>query len=321
MELAPIGLDPRTRAFYVRTLAVLNEAAFPYLVGGAYALAKHAEIERHTKDLDIFVHRRDRDRVLRALEAAGYRTEVSFPHWLAKAFGNDGFIDVIYSSGNGVVEVDEEWFAYASEGEILGVPVRLCPAEEMIWSKGYVQERERFDGADIAHLIRCRGQSMDWKRVLRRFGEHWRVLFSHLVLFGFIYPAERDAIPDWVLVELAAACGRRPRQARAGRSCLFRHAGIARTISPRHRQVGLPRRPAQAPGLHVARRSRPLDGRDRGGEGLNCALRSPANPPVRQRLCGSFGFFLKCRSGTSDCLSQADRRSSSPTHAVPDLDK
>jgi hypothetical protein len=204
MELAPIGLAPRTRAFYVRTLAVLNEAGIPFLVGGAYALAKHAGIERHTKDLDIFVHRHDRDAVLKALEAVGFRTEVSFPHWLAKAIGEDGFIDVIYSSGNGVVEVDDEWFSFASNGEILGVPVRLCPAEEMIWSKGYVQERERFDGADIAHLIRCRGSSMDWERLLRRFGEHWRVLFSHLVLFGFIYPGERNAIPDWVLIELAA---------------------------------------------------------------------------------------------------------------------
>jgi hypothetical protein len=203
MELAPIGLDPHIRDFYVRTLAILNESGVPFLVGGAYALTKHAGIERHTKDLDIFVHRRDRDRVLDALEAGGFRTEVAFPHWLAKAFGNDGFIDVIYSSGNGVVRVDEEWFTYASDAEILGVPVRICAVEEMIWSKGYVQERERFDGADIMHLLRCRGRSLDWERLLRRFGEHWRVLLGHLVLFGFIYPAERDAIPGWVLKVLA----------------------------------------------------------------------------------------------------------------------
>ena len=61
MDLAPVGLNPKTRAFYVRTLAVLNEAGVPFLVGGAYALAKHAAIERHTKDLDIFVRTDDRD--------------------------------------------------------------------------------------------------------------------------------------------------------------------------------------------------------------------------------------------------------------------
>jgi Uncharacterised nucleotidyltransferase len=203
MELAPVRLDPKTRVFYVRTLAVLNEAGVPYLVGGAYALAKHAAIERHTKDLDIFVHRRDRDAILTTLQEAGYRTEVTFPHWLAKAFGDDAFVDVIFSSGNGVVEVDEDWFAHASEGEILGVPVKLCPAEEMIWSKAYVQERERFDGADIAHLIRSCGDAMDWPRLLRRFGDHWRVLFCHIVTFGFIYPAERSKIPGWVVAKFS----------------------------------------------------------------------------------------------------------------------
>jgi hypothetical protein len=203
MELAPADLDPRTRDFYVRTLAVLNEAGVPFLVGGAYALAVHAGIERHTKDLDVFVRREDRDRILRTLGAAGYRTEVSFPHWLAKAHSEAGFIDVIHSSGNAVAEVDEEWFSHASDGEILGVPVRLCPAEEMIWSKAYVQERERFDGADVAHLIRCRGEALDWGRLLRRFGEHWRVLFAHLVTFGFVYPAERAKVPTWVLDELS----------------------------------------------------------------------------------------------------------------------
>ncbi len=203
MDLAPVALNPKTRVFYVKSLAVLNEAGVPFLVGGAYALAEHAAIERHTKDLDIFIRPDDRDMILSALDAAGFRTEVPFPHWLAKAYGDDGFIDVIYSSGNGVVRVDQEWFAYASDGEILGVPVKLCPAEEMIWSKGYVQERERFDGADIAHLIRCRGTTMDWRRLRRRFGDHWRVLFGHLVAFGFIYPAERDKIPRWLLQELS----------------------------------------------------------------------------------------------------------------------
>ena len=207
MDLAPVGLTAATRDFYVRTLAVLNEAGVPFLVGGAYALAQHTGIVRHTKDLDIFIRRDDRDSVLRTLQAAGYRTEVPFPHWLAKAHGEDGFVDVIYSSGNGVTEVDEEWFTHASDGDILGVPVKLCPAEEMIWTKAYVQERERFDGADIAHLIRCRGEVMDWGRLLRRFGEHWRVLFGHLITFGFIYPAERRKIPAWVLKDLSDRLG------------------------------------------------------------------------------------------------------------------
>jgi hypothetical protein len=65
-------------------------------------------------------------------------------------------------------------------------------------------ERERFDGADVAHLIRARAREMDWARLLDRFGPRWRVLLSHLVLFGFIYPGERDAVPDAVVKQLLA---------------------------------------------------------------------------------------------------------------------
>jgi hypothetical protein len=196
-------LDQGTRDFYIRTLAVLNETGVPYLVGGAYALAALAGIERHTKDMDIFARVTDRDPILRALEAAGYRTEITFPHWLAKAWIVERFVDLIYRSGNGVAEVDDAWFNHAVDTELLGIPVRLCPPEEIIWSKGYVLERERFDGADVAHLLRTRGPDLDWPRLLRRFAGHWRVLLAHLVLFGFVYPGERDKVPAWVIRELS----------------------------------------------------------------------------------------------------------------------
>ena len=83
-----------------------------------------------------------------------------------------------------------------------GMTAKLCPPEEIIWSKAFVMERERYDGADVAHLLRARGKNLNWSRLLRRFGPHWRVLLSHLILFGFIYPAERSKIPTPVMKEL-----------------------------------------------------------------------------------------------------------------------
>jgi hypothetical protein len=198
-----VELDQATRDFYTRTLTVLNESGVPYLVGGAYAMGTLAGVERHTKDIDVFTRQGDRDRILRVLEAAGYRTEVTFPHRLAKAWIVERFVDVIYSSGNGVAPVDDEWFEHAVDAELLGIAVRLCPPEEIIWSKSYVQERERFDGADIMHLIRKSGRHFDWRRLIRRFDDQWRILLAHLVNFGFVYPAERDVIPAWVLADLA----------------------------------------------------------------------------------------------------------------------
>lgn len=189
------AIDPESLEFYRRSLRILGGSGVPFLLGGAYAFERYTGISRHTKDLDVFVRRSDRDAALAALSDAGYSTELTFPHWLSKAHHGDDFIDVIHGAGNGVAMVDDEWFAYAVEEEALGVPVSLTPAEEMIWSKAFVMERERYDGADVAHLIRARGSELDWGRLIRRFAEHWPVLLSHLVLFTFVYPDERDAVP------------------------------------------------------------------------------------------------------------------------------
>ena len=67
-------------------------------------------------------------------------------------------------------------------------------------------ERERYDGADIAHILRACAETLDWGRLLRRAGPHWRVLFSHLILFGYIYPGERHRIPAAVMNELLDRC-------------------------------------------------------------------------------------------------------------------
>lgn len=197
-------LERRLFEFYEKALMALTEPEIPFLVGGAYALAHYTGVVRHTKDLDLFILPSDCERVLRALAQAGYRTELTASHWIAKAFYGEDFIDVIFSSGNGIAAVDEAWFAHAIEAEVLGRRVKVCPPEEIIWSKAYVMERERYDGADIAHLLRACSVHMDWPRLLRRFGAHWRVLFSHLILFGFIYPDERGQIPNWVMQELLA---------------------------------------------------------------------------------------------------------------------
>jgi hypothetical protein len=181
-------------------MAALDDNAVPFLVGGGFAFSQYTGIHRYTKDLDLFVRPCDAEGTLLALRQAGYRSEMVAPHWLGKVFtDDDSFIDIIFSSGNGVAVVDDEWFERSEEAQVLGHPVKLSPVEEMIWSKAFVLERERFDGADVAHLIRARGKDLDWERLFRRFDRHWHVLFSHLMFFRFAYPCERSLVPRWVL--------------------------------------------------------------------------------------------------------------------------
>src|ERR671925_661605 len=195
-------LQQRLYGFYEVALAALYKANIPFLVGGAYALAHYTGIVRHTKDLDIFARPDDCERILQVLAKAGYHAEHTAPHWIAKVFSGEDYIDVIFSSGNGISSVDDAWFAHAVEAEVFGHAVQLCPPEETIWSKAFVMERERYDGADVAHLLRACGERLDWDRLLERFGAHWRILLSHLILFTFIYPSEPGRIPRSVMQTL-----------------------------------------------------------------------------------------------------------------------
>jgi hypothetical protein len=190
------------RATYVCAIETLRDADVEFLIGGALAFACYTGIIRDTKDLDVFLRRRDCEEALDALSRAGFSIDMTFPHWLAKAYAGDRYIDLIYGSGNGVASVDDLWFSHSHPAHVLGVPVRLCPPEEMIWSKAFIMERERYDGADVAHIILACGRQLDWGRLIERFGQKWRVLLSHLILFGFIYPGERSAIPEEVVDNL-----------------------------------------------------------------------------------------------------------------------
>jgi len=191
-----------TRQFYREALAALAGAGVPHLLGGGFAFMHYTGVYRDTKDLDVFLRPADAEQAVAIVAAAGYRAEIVAPHWLGKAYCGDAFIDFIFSSGNGVCLVDDEWFVHAEVARVLDMPVLLSPVEEMIWSKAFIQERERFDGADVLHLLRETGPSLDWPRLLMRFGDHWRVLLSHLILFGFVYPDKRQNIPAWVMDEL-----------------------------------------------------------------------------------------------------------------------
>jgi len=198
-------LDHQSREFYRNAMQLMKDGGLPFLVGGAYAFARYTGIERHTKDFDVFIRRRDFPLAEKVFRRAGYETELTFPHWLGKAFRGDDFIDLIYSAGNGVAEVDDLWFENAVKGRVFGKEVDLIPAEEMIWSKGLIMERERFDGADVAHLILAVGDQMDWRRLINRYGSYWRALFAHVILFGFSYPSARSRVPAWVIQELSTA--------------------------------------------------------------------------------------------------------------------
>src|ERR1041385_1607980 len=116
-------LDEATIQFYRDALQILKDGEVPALVGGAYAFARYTGIERHTKDFDVFIRRNDFQKAARAFRKAGYEADLTFPHWLGKAFQGDDFVDLIFSAGNGVAAVDDTWFEHAVAEQVFGVDV------------------------------------------------------------------------------------------------------------------------------------------------------------------------------------------------------
>ncbi len=195
-------LTTETAEIYTRAMRTLDEAGIPYIVAGAIALHYYTGFWRNTKDLDLFLRPQDRDAALLALANAGFRVEITAPHWLAKGFADDVLVDLITGMGNWLATVDDSWLAAAEPATVLGVRTRVIAASDLIWAKAYVAGRERFDGADICHIIFRAADRIDWRCLLERFGPHWELLLTYLHLFRFVYPEARDHVPTWLMEEL-----------------------------------------------------------------------------------------------------------------------
>ncbi len=213
-------IDPWLKDVFQKALRAMNGARVPYVVGGAFALHWYSGYWREAKDLDLFVLPEDSSWAMRVLEFAGFDVRRKHPEWMAQAHRGDGQVDLIYGMGNWLDFVDRTYFNKAKRGLILGVPVWVMAPEEMIYCKAFVASRDRYDAADLHHLLVTTGGSLDWPRLLRRFGEQWEILLSHLIMFGYIYPSHRDLIPEDVLDELLGRLKRTHSEPwRGGKAC------------------------------------------------------------------------------------------------------
>jgi nucleotidyltransferase DUF2204 len=200
----PPEFPPEQRGLFVAVLKLLSAHHIPFAVSGAFALHEHTGIWRDTKDLDVFVADEQAPIALHALKDAGYTTEVRDPVWLCKVHSGGYFVDLITGMSNAVLQVDNEWIDRAPFADVLGVRVRVLAAEELIASKVFVTRRERFDGADLVHVIYGTAGKLDWQRILQLVGEHWMLLLWVLVLYQYCYPAHSEYVPRALWTDLLA---------------------------------------------------------------------------------------------------------------------
>jgi hypothetical protein len=196
--------DRVQESLYREVLLHLNERQIPYAVSGAFALQQHTGIWRVTKDLDLFLTNDSVRLALSTLRGAGFRCEICDPVWLAKAHREDFFVDLITGMSNAALAVDDSWIARGRPAIVVGVPTRVLGPEEVIASKLFVTRRERFDGADISHIIYGAQGELEWDRILALIGEHWVMLYWALVLYGYVYPAYTHYVPAHLWKDLNA---------------------------------------------------------------------------------------------------------------------
>jgi hypothetical protein len=190
-EFLPEALD-----CYRNVVQCLNEARIPFAVAGAFAFHRHTRIWRTTKDLDLFLEPKFVSPALANLQRIGFETEIEDSIWLAKALRGEHFVDLITGMANAVLIVDSSWTDRALPHKIFDVPCRVLAPEEAIASKIFISRRERFDGADVAHLIRACGAHLDWDRLQYLIEPHWEILLWSLVFFAYVYPAHTRIVPQ-----------------------------------------------------------------------------------------------------------------------------
>ncbi len=189
-------LPEEQQALFREVLTLFEKAHLPYAVAGAFALRQHTGISRFTKDLDIFLTAQSASSALACLQKRGFRCEVCDPVWLAKVHRDDYFVDLITGMSNAAIAVEDSWIARALPARVCEVDTRVLAPEELLASKLFVTRRERFDGADIAHIIFGSRGKLQWERVLQIAGEHWELVLWSLTLFRYVYPAQSDYVPQ-----------------------------------------------------------------------------------------------------------------------------
>ncbi|HET9696126.1 MAG TPA: nucleotidyltransferase [Terriglobales bacterium] len=200
----PPEFAPEQQQLFREVLELLNENDVPFVISGAFALREHTGICRDTKDLDVFLPAQEVGRAMEALQRDGFECEVADPVWLAKAHRGDFFVDLITGMSTGTIVVDQSWIDRGTQSEMFGVPVKVLAPEELIASKLLVTRRERFDGADICHVIYGTKGKLNWDRLLQLSDGHWQVLFWSMVLYQYCYPGQTDYIPRQVWDDMIA---------------------------------------------------------------------------------------------------------------------
>jgi hypothetical protein len=184
---------------------VLREArkrGLPFALGGGFAIAAYTGQCRATKDLDIYIVHRDRDAMVDVVSSLGLRDYYEkLPYdrsWIYRSYTGDVIVDIIWAMANHRTEVDDDWLERGPDVELRGDRFQVIPAEEMVWDKLHVLQRDRCDWPDALNLLYAIGPDLDWEHLIERAGFDRPLLSAALWMLSYVSPGRARQLPDWL---------------------------------------------------------------------------------------------------------------------------
>jgi hypothetical protein len=162
----------------------VDSAGIPHLVFGSIAmraLGRPRPIGTD-EDIDLFVRPPDAPGALRVLADAGFVTVEEDPTWIHKAKRGGVTVDVIFKAA-GRVYMDDEMFERGVPTTVMGVDVRIVPAEDLAVMKALLHDEDRaFDWFDAVSLLDQPG--VDWDYLIRRAEAYGAQRVLSLMIFA-----------------------------------------------------------------------------------------------------------------------------------------
>ncbi|MDB6020211.1 MAG: hypothetical protein JWQ04_68 [Pedosphaera sp.] len=194
-DIIPVG----QWANYRLAMEAAHNAGIPFLLGGGFGLAVFTGRWRNTKDIDFYILPRDREAMIAALSNIGFVDYFDRrpydPGWIYRSTKDNIIVDIIWSMANRRAQVDELWFEHARTVVLRDETIKIVPAEELLWCKLYIMQRDHCDWTDIFNLLYAVGPELDWDRLIARLGEDLPLLKAALTVYGWLCPERAAQLP------------------------------------------------------------------------------------------------------------------------------
>jgi hypothetical protein len=184
---------------YSKAIDAIRSSGARFMLGGGFALATFTGRWRDTKDIDFYVHPKDRDTVVQSLTRARFQDYYSrLPYdrkWIYRSVRSDVIVDIIWSMANQRAQVDDLWFERAETLKLRGQRLLLIPPEELMWCKLYIMQRDHCDWGDIFNLVYAIGPTLDWSHLIWRLEDDLPLLKAVLQVYAWLCPKEVLKLP------------------------------------------------------------------------------------------------------------------------------